>query len=119
MKTLSALILAVSVIISGSFCNAQTMLEMKDDAGNKYKQADAEMTRIYKLARETCDDAGKEKLKKAQLAWIKYRDLCCEAEGSIYEGGSMSGLAQTNCMIEVTKERTNRLKAYDAENSWK
>jgi hypothetical protein len=46
-------------------------------------------------------------------------DLCCEAEGAIYEGGSMSGLAQSNCMIEVTKERTGRLKAYDAENSWK
>jgi len=119
MKTLSVLLLAISVIISSSFCNAQTMLEMKDDAGSKYKQADVEMTRIYKLAREVCDDAGKERLKKAQLAWIKYRDLCCEAEGAIYEGGSMSGLAQSNCMIEVTKERTNRLKAYDAENSWK
>ena len=44
------------------------MLKMKDDSGNKYKQADAEMTRIYKLARETCDDAGKERLKK---------ELCC------------------------------------------
>jgi len=49
MKTLSALLLAISDIISSSFCNAQTMLEMKDDSGNKYKQADAEMTRIYKL----------------------------------------------------------------------
>ena len=49
MKTLSALILTVTFIISGSFCNAQTMLKMKDDSGNKYKQADAEMTRIYKL----------------------------------------------------------------------
>jgi len=119
MKSLPVLFLAVSIMLSGPLCNAQTMLDMKDEAGMKYKQADAEMTRIYKMARESCDDAGKERLKKVQLQWIKYRDLCCEAEAMIYEGGSMSGLAYSNCMIDVTKERTNRLKSYDVENSWK
>jgi uncharacterized protein YecT (DUF1311 family) len=115
----SALFIAAFILVLVSVCNAQTMFDMKDEAGMKYKQADAEMTRIYKMARDTCDSAGKERLKKAQLAWIKYRDLCCEAEAMIYEGGSMSGLAYSNCMIDVTKERTNRLKSYDVENSWK
>ena len=119
MKSLPVLFLAVSIILYGSLCNAQTMFDMKDEAGMKYKQADEEMNRIYKMARDTCDSAGKERLKKAQLAWIKYRNLCCETEALIYEGGSMSGLAYSNCMIDVTKERTNRLKAYDVENSWK
>ena len=117
MKSLPVLFLAVSIILSGFLCNAQTMFDMKDEAGMKYKQADAEMNRIYKMARDTCDSAGKERLKKAQLVWIKYRDLCCEAEAMIYEGGSMSGLACSNCMIDVTKERSERLRAYDVENS--
>ncbi len=112
MKLLPVLFLAVSIILSGSLCNAQTMLDMKDEAGMKYKQADAEINRIYKMARDTCNSAGKERLKKAQLAWIKYRDLCCEAEALFYEGGSMSGLAYSNCMIDVTKERTNHLKLF-------
>ena len=68
------------------------MINMNDEAGVKYKQADKEMNRIYKLVTTTCDRAGKDKLKKAQFAWIKYRHLCCEAEASIYEGGSMYGL---------------------------
>ena len=119
MKSLPVLFLAVSIILSGSLCNAQTMFDMKDEAGMKYKKADEEMNRIYKMARDTCDSAGKERLKKVQLQWIKYRDLCCEAESMIYEGGSMSGLAYSNCMIDVTKERSGRLKAYDVENSWK
>jgi uncharacterized protein YecT (DUF1311 family) len=119
MKIFSAWFLAAFIIVFGSLCNAQTMIDMKDEAGVKYKQADVEMNRIYKLATATCDSAGKEKLKKAQLAWIKYRDLCCEAEASIYEGGSMYGLAYTNCMTDLTKERTGRLKVYDVENSWK
>ena len=119
MKIFLTMFLAVSISLFASLCNAQTMIDMKDEAGVKYKQADNEMNRIYKLAAATCDSAGKEKLKKAQLAWIKYRDLCCEAEASIYEGGSMSGLVYTNCMTDLTKERSGRLKVYDVENSWK
>lgn len=118
MKMFSAF-LAASIILFGSLCSAQTMIDMKDEAGVKYKQADKEMNRIYKLATATRDSAGKDKLKKAQLAWIKYRDLCCEAEASIYEGGSMYGLAYSNCMNDLTKERTGRLRVYDVENSWK
>ena len=93
--------------------------DWKDEAGVQYKKANAQMNRIYKMARETCDNAGKEKPKKAQLAWIKYRDLCCEAEASIYEGGSMSGLAYTTYMTALTNERSGRLKVDDVENSWK
>jgi len=119
MKMFSALLLTVSITVIGSLCNAQTMIDMKEEAGVKYKQADTEMNRIYKMASTTCDSAGKERLKKAQLAWINYRDLCCEAEASIYEGGSMYGLAYTNCMTDLTKERTGRLRVYDVENSWK
>jgi len=118
MKMFSAF-LAASIILFGSLCSAQTMIDMKDEAGVKYKQADAEMNRVYKLATATCDSAGKERLKKAQLVWIKYRDLCCNAEASIYEGGSMYGLAYSNCMTDLTKERTGRLRVYDVENSWK
>lgn len=114
-----ALFLAAVITVFGSLCNAQTMIDMKDEAGVKYKQADAQMNRIYKMARESLDNAGKEKLKKAQMAWIKYRDLCCDAEASIYEGGSMSGLAYTTCMTTLTNERSGRLKVYDVENSWK
>ncbi|MCX7635815.1 MAG: lysozyme inhibitor LprI family protein, partial [Syntrophales bacterium] len=77
------------------------------------------MTRIYKLAMASCDAPGKEKLRKAQRAWIKYRDSCCEAEASLFEGGTMYGLVYTNCMIDLTIERTKRLRVYDPENSWK
>lgn len=31
----------------------------------------------------------------------------------------MIRLEYTNCMTDVTKERTGRLKVYDVENSWK
>jgi len=115
----SALFIAALILVLVSVCNAQTMIEMKEQAGAEYKKADAEMNRFYKMARDSCDDAGKERLKKVQLQWIKYRDLCCEAEAAIYEGGSMSGLVFTNCMKALTEERTARLKQYDVENFWK
>lgn len=71
------------------------------------------------IANSTCDSASKERLKKAQLTWIKHCDSCCEAEASIYEGGSMYGLAYTNCPIDWTNERSCRLKEYDVEYFWK
>ena len=122
MRMLISVFVAVFIIITittSPVSYAQTMYDMKDESASKYKQADAELNRIYKMARESCDSEGKERLKKAQLAWIKYRELCCEAEASIYEGGSMSGLVHINCMIDLTKERTVRLRVYDVENSWK
>ncbi|MFA5181500.1 MAG: lysozyme inhibitor LprI family protein [Syntrophales bacterium] len=119
MKMFSSLFIAIAIIAFGSLCNAQCMIDLKDEAGMKYKQADTEMNRIYKLATATCDVTAKERLRKAQLAWIKYRDSCCEAEASIYEGGSMYGLAYTICVTDLTKERTGRLRLYDVENSWK
>jgi uncharacterized protein YecT (DUF1311 family) len=120
MKYFSIWVIAATLtILSSPVCSAQTMYEMKDEASVKYKQADTDMNRIYKLANSTCDSSGRERLKKAQLAWIKYRNLCCEAEASIYKGGTMYGLVYTNCMTDLTRERLRRLKVYDLENSWK
>ena len=61
MKMFSAF-LAASIILFGSLCSAQAMIDMKYEAGVKYKQADKEMNRIYKLATATRDSAGKDSL---------------------------------------------------------
>ena len=45
MKMFSALFLAASIVLFGSLCSAQTMIDMNDEAGAKYKQADKEMCR--------------------------------------------------------------------------
>ena len=55
---------------------------------NEYEKAAGELTRIYKLAFKGLDENETENLKKAQRAWIAYRDAQCEAEYAKWDGGS-------------------------------
>lgn len=84
----------------------------------KYEKADAEMNRVYgqlmsELAGE--DDRNQQKLRQAQLLWLKYRDSNCESEASIYEGGSIRPAVYSHCLASITQERTRRMKAFLAE----
>lgn len=53
---------------------AGTTADMTRCMSNEYEKADAELTRIYKLAFKGLDENETENLKKAQRAWIAYRD---------------------------------------------
>jgi uncharacterized protein YecT (DUF1311 family) len=81
----------------------------------KYKQADAEMNRVYEqLMSELAgdDDKARQKLRQAQLLWLQYRDANCESEASIYEGGSIRPAIYSLCLASVTQERTKRMRAF-------
>ncbi|MEL6435675.1 MAG: lysozyme inhibitor LprI family protein, partial [Pseudomonadota bacterium] len=45
-------------------------------------------------------------LRKAQRAWIAYRDGHCETEGLRYAGGSIAPLIVNSCKASVTRKRT-------------
>ena len=91
MKTVRYTILIVFLFTSsflsasedkGCLENAMTQLKMNQCAGVEYKEADAELNRVYKKIREIYKDDKLflKKLKKAQLAWIKLRDADLELE---------------------------------------
>ena len=100
--------------------NAVTQVKVNDCAKREYENADAEMNRVYQLlltslAEGTGGDEDQQKLKDAQLLWLKYRDANCESEASIYEGGTIHPAIYNFCLASVTQERTKRLKAFLAE----
>lgn len=90
----------------------RTTIEMKECAAREYKEADAALNKAYKeaMARLTSKEQ-KDKLKEAQKAWIKFRDLHCESEYLTWEGGSFGGVAHTNCMTSLTRKRTAQLES--------
>ncbi len=49
-------------------------------------------------------------LKKAQRAWINYRDTRCDADYKMFDGRTAAPLALTQCRITLTQERTKTLK---------
>jgi uncharacterized protein YecT (DUF1311 family) len=61
---------------------------------------------LKKSAQTAIDD-----LKAAELAWVKYRDLQCEATGQQYEGGSIRPTIYSSCISMLTEHRIEEIKA--------
>jgi uncharacterized protein YecT (DUF1311 family) len=68
------------------------------------------MAAAYQQLRARLDAGRKEKLRKAQLAWIQFRDRQCEFEASAGGGGTIESDFQLSCLITVTQERTRQLR---------
>ncbi|MDK1388950.1 hypothetical protein ILFOPFJJ_00989 [Ensifer psoraleae] len=103
--------------------NAVTQTDMNICAGQDYDRADAELNKVYKQAVAATQAMDKElgeidaayvganeALKKAQRAWIGYRDGQCELAGFEARGGSMEPMLVSGCLAELTRKRTTELK---------
>ncbi|TAA65025.1 lysozyme inhibitor LprI family protein [Shinella sp. JR1-6] len=104
--------------------NAQAQIEMNICAGRDYEAADEELNAAYKVtmaAARRMDEQAREMgehyvgavdaLKRAQRAWIGYRDGQCELAGFEARGGSMEPMLVSGCLADLTRKRTAELKA--------
>jgi uncharacterized protein YecT (DUF1311 family) len=124
MKTILILAMAVICLVTA---NAQkrgseipcgenaTQPEANACARREYQKADDKMNKVYRrLMTELAEYKGEqqEKLRRAQLLWLQYRDANCESEAAIYEGGSIWPAVYNICQASVTEERTRRLAEF-------
>ncbi|MFL6212093.1 MAG: lysozyme inhibitor LprI family protein [Pyrinomonadaceae bacterium] len=89
---------------------AGTQYEATECAGREYKQADAELNKVYQQVLKQEDKDGQARLRAAQLSWLKFRDTECEYEAGDYIGGTMRPMVAAFCLAAVTNERTKQLK---------
>jgi len=93
--------------LAASVAVAQTQREMEKDACAVFQRADRELNAVYVeiLSENKKDKVFIEKLKKAQRAWIAYRDAHME---SLYpeEDKSAYGSIYNMCCCIVKKELT-------------
>lgn len=92
--------------------NPQTQSEMNICASIAYQNADRKLNQVYQQLLPKLSAAHKQKLISAQQAWIKFRDSSCEFERSAYEGGSLAPMIYSNCLADVTEQRTKDLRRY-------
>jgi uncharacterized protein YecT (DUF1311 family) len=96
--------------------NAQTQLQLNKEACDEYKKADTEMNAVYqRITREYARDRGFiAAIRKAQLAWIRYRDAQLDAifPGDPSQYGSISMMCRCNNLAEITKARTEILNRW-------
>lgn len=87
-----------------------TQYEATQCAGRAYKQADAELNKVYQQVLRQEDKDGQARLKLAQLSWLKFRDTECEYEAGDYIGGTMRPMIEAFCLAAITNDRTKQLK---------
>lgn len=117
MNRLSFSLLLLVILINGSLaqkrdpCEGDTTADMRECAGKKYRQADDELNRVYRLLVSKLNDEGhKTSLKKAQQAWLRYRDTNCDFVSYRYRGGSIAPVIVSDCMTNTTLARAKELK---------
>lgn len=98
--------------------NANTIFEQRECLYKSLKKADKELNLNYKLLMKAIKKKEPEskrvikRLKKAQRAWIKYRDAECAFSGFPMLDGSAESLLRAGCKIRLTKKRAKELKNY-------
>jgi uncharacterized protein YecT (DUF1311 family) len=103
--------------------NAMSQADMNQCAYQDFEKADKELNAVYKDALKSQEAVDKEAadmdpvyvgavkaLKKAQRAWIDYRDGHCDGVGYEAVGGSMQGMLISGCMATMTTARTKELR---------
>ncbi|MEL6608641.1 MAG: lysozyme inhibitor LprI family protein [Pseudomonadota bacterium] len=115
-----------------------TQLDMNICAHEAWERADADLNLAYGMAidraREIDADAlewnsqrrvgtaetdavtTEEMLRRAQRAWITYRDAACLVESDLARGGSLQPMLYAGCREDLTLQRTESLRFFGELN---
>lgn len=76
------------------------------------QRSDEALDATYGQLAGKLDNGARAALKKAELAWISFRDATCDFETSGYAGGSMRPMVIAGCRAREGKARETVLKRY-------
>jgi uncharacterized protein YecT (DUF1311 family) len=91
---------------------AGTTVQMKICGAYRWAVQDLRLSRVYSRALEQSKGTDVEQsLRKAERAWLNYRDSQCAFEGAIGAGGGTAeGLYVLSCKEDLTKLQAGRLE---------
>jgi uncharacterized protein YecT (DUF1311 family) len=92
-------------------CTEGTSPQQTACAEREFKAASDQLKRARSDLYEDLEPRSRVRLRAAERLWLRYRKSNCEAEASIYEGGTIQPLIELRCMARVTRERAAELKA--------
>jgi uncharacterized protein YecT (DUF1311 family) len=87
---------------------AQSQKDMQNDACNDYRKVDSELNSVYQriLSEYREDKEFLDKLKKAQKAWLSYRDAHVESVYPAKDKKTEYGSMYEACLCTVQKDMT-------------
>lgn len=86
-------------------------VDIADCFAKSGKQADTDLNRTYAQIISVLDTADRQRLQKAERAWVAYRDAACEAEYALWEGGTGGPPAELACIDAETRHHLIYLRA--------
>lgn len=90
---------------------AQTRAQMNEMAYRDEAKADAAMNVAYKKLMATLDAPDQPHLRKAQRAWLVFRDAEATFEATQETGGTMYPTVHAAIVQELTEARTKQLRS--------
>ena len=108
LMILTALV-CVKGVIAADCANAVTTFEMKECENARLLKAEKVLNVTYKKLAARLDTTGKEKLAKAQKAWLASRDADSIFFSDYSRGGSMEGLEGLGIKASMTEIRVKEL----------
>jgi len=92
----------------------KTTIDINVCLAAELKKADAELHLVFQVKIKKLAAADAARLRKAQRAWIAYRDAHCDAEAGLYAGGTIAPSIQLGCRVNLTQLRTKEIEtAYE------
>lgn len=104
-----------SAVYDGCMHKAAGVLDMIDCAGRENDRWDARLNRAYQARMTSLNERQRNALKRAQKAWLSFREADCAA----YEDddwGTISKIDASQCVLRRTIERALELEAFPADH---
>lgn len=95
--------------------NAQTTAAMRECEIGRLKRADAGMNAAYQRLNARLDRRGREKLRAAQQAWLKFRAAEADYQADSARGGTLAPLIAVSVQADLTEARRKELEKADRE----
>ncbi len=89
---------------------ATSTLAMRKCNAKELAYQDDRLNANYQAAMRHISAREKTILRKAQRAWIRYRDSKCQSEGLEMRGGSGEYLLIGGCLVDETRKRADELR---------
>ena len=83
---------------------------MRNCENLRYERAQQALDSAYSQLMKQLDEAGKEKLRAAQSAWLQFRQAEADFQAQVAEGGTLAPLIKITVMADMTEARTTQLK---------
>lgn len=96
--------------------NATTQADLNACYAKEFRQADAQLQRVYDNYKRSLSPADQRALTASQRLWVQFKEQDCKFVASPHVGGSVYGMIHAQCLLERTENRIVELQNMASKN---